>query len=173
MVSVKKFKKAQPPAPAQIEQVRTPAHYILVVSDSYDQAGNRVPAIDLAMWRIEHGVWGMYQSTRNRKSIAIGDKVVIYVGGTRSNSQSFVASATIIDIDEKQGRRRVNPDKVDDTAPATILGLGQIEVFAPKPIKGIFNSLSFIPRNPLKWGCCLMGGARAITLDDYRKIIEK
>jgi hypothetical protein len=145
-----------------------PSYFLMVVTDG---AGKH-SALDLAKRRLDQGLWPIYKGTRNRRAIAVGDILLIYLGGSKNWSQSVVASAKVKVIDEA-GRRAlpsIDSEDAQTNPPFKTLRLEDIQFFAePVDIRHLLGKLSFLP-NSRKWGAALVGGCRRMTRQDFLEI---
>jgi predicted RNA-binding protein len=143
-------------------------YYILISSPAQQRTGEMSRGYDVAIERLEKGIWPMFQHTRNRKQIAAGDRCLIYISGSESTAQHVVASATVVANKETRSYR---DEYYYDAAPSNLISLTNAEVFkSPISLKDIIQQLTICPKNAVRWGCALQGGARAISLEDYELI---
>jgi len=106
--------------------------------------------------------------------MAMGDEILIYIAGQKSNRQKFVAKARIANIHKpKPIRRGDDPIEVMDSDSFLMLSLGNVEFIPPVDIKEIAERLDFFPKNNPKWGAVLMGGSRKISERDYQEIVGR
>ncbi|ABE39206.1 hypothetical protein RPD_1971 [Rhodopseudomonas palustris BisB5] len=146
--------------------------YILTVNDAYSSANvlTKVAAWDIAKGRLDANLWALYDRTRHKNDVKVGDRLLIYIGGTKRARQHFVAKSTVAHIE--------GPSKLKSaTAVGAILGSDVYRVLTlkdtvwiePVSIRSIFGSLSFLPKHS-KWGATLMGGCKSIRREDYEII---
>ena len=146
-------------------------NYILIVNQSKDIDGNLISAMSLAKSRLMSGQWWLYSNTRNRKKMAIGDRVIIYLAGYNKDAKVFLAKANIAKIDSDIKNYNIHDYNVLDERPDIIINLDKIEWLSPTvPISIIKDSLDFIPKHS-KWGCVLQGGTIKISESDANKIL--
>jgi hypothetical protein len=151
----------------------TVKHYIFVAIDAEDFSGASVAANDIAMGRIEKGLWPLFARTRCRRLIKAGDKVLIYIGGRKKNATKIIASCDVTAI-KGAGRRSKTIDPVDvlTDAPASIVQLGNTKLFKqPTDFRMVLDKLEICPMNKTKWGSILIGGVRKISNNDYKTLV--
>ena len=148
---------------------QSPKHYVLVANDSYDASGRRRAGLSSAQARLKIGRWEIYATTRNRKQLAVNDRLAIYIAGQKTAKQCFVATATISEIELAARSRRATLD--EENVEVTLI-LNAIKEGGFVSIHSLSDRLSFFPKNNKKWGAVLMGGCRLISSDDF-SIIEK
>jgi hypothetical protein len=149
----------------------TAGHFCLIASDCDGPEGKK-SGYNIAIRRFDHGMWPFYERTRNRKLIRLGDRILVYVGGSGRCSHSIVASASVSDV--------LSPRKSGLTEPEYRIGITDVVLSSsnitrfvrPVLIRDILPSLDMCPRNLLKWGVVFMGGARMISVRDYNSILK-
>lgn len=141
-----------------------PNYYILIKTGGEDRSGNKLDARSAALQLVSTKLWPLYEGTQNRNRIAAGDKVLVYAAG----SCLVIASATVSNLVPWSSlNAKIIPIEVDGL-PVSTINLADVEVFStPISLRPIIERLSFLPKNPKKWGAGLMGGTRAISKDDY------
>ncbi len=123
--------------------------WIFVIKDSDDEFLNRV----------KDKKWPIYNKTRNRKKLVIGDQIVFYKAGT--NGQKFLGNATIKTNLKKQ------------TTFEYLLEMHEISVWKTRvAIKQIITNLDFII-NKENWGLHFQGGIIPISQKDFNTIISQ
>ncbi len=123
--------------------------WIFVIKDSDDEFLNRV----------KDKKWPIYNKTRNRKKLVIGDQIVFYKAGT--NGQKFLGNATIKTNLKKQ------------TTFEYLLEMHEISVWKTRvAIKQIITNLDFII-NKESWGLHFQGGIIPISQKDFNTIISQ
>ena len=150
------------------------ANLILLTSDSLDANCRVLPAHSVAEHRIENGEWPFYQQTPNRKRIVEGEKCLIYIAGTKKNSQSFVAKFTVSGLRTSQ-LRKTDTYAIDaiNGVPSLYVAMSDCTIFrSPIGIRALLSRLEFIPRNVTKWGCVMTSGCKKISAKDFNTIIE-
>ncbi|MCP4470768.1 MAG: EVE domain-containing protein, partial [Gammaproteobacteria bacterium] len=130
-------------------------------------------AFETSKHRLQYQCWPLYKNTPHRKVIKKGDKVVIYMAGTKEHSQSFFATASITSVDSNNNNCW-NLDKLaTEQAPYSIVVLECINIFKiPIPIKPKLENLTFIPANKSKWGAVMRTGCKLLSNEDYSFIIS-
>ena len=150
-------------------EVRKPLvkHYLLIKSDGYAATGTRLTALESAMALLGGGFWPLWDHTRNRKSIAVGDAVAVYLSG--SGGAQVIATARVAAIVSWSAAFARKYPLMLDGVPHCVLQLDDI-VTLEKPIsvKERLASLSFVNRESKKWGVAFMGGTRAVGPEDFR-----
>lgn len=150
-----------------------PFGFILVTNDPEKAAGGRGSAQELLLARLEKGSWPLYARTRCRGQIDIGSRLAFYVGGGGNLAGHIVATARAANK-RTTGRRDelIDPVEFVTSHPDIVLELEQVEMLSqPVFFRDLLPSLSFCPSNMSKWGIVLMGGARAVSEEDWRILI--
>ena len=149
------------------------AYYVLVVNDSEDLDGHRVPAIEVAKRWLSDNEWPMFKRTFNMKQIRAGDKCLVYLAGYNELSQHIVYKARVKAVIPPGNGARLESNLISEPA-ASILKLEEIEQLNPPcPVREILPRLSFRPENMTKWGRVFQGGCRKISESDYNMIVSK
>ncbi|MEO7326485.1 MAG: hypothetical protein ABIW82_16825 [Dokdonella sp.] len=115
----------------------------------------------------EAGIWPLWTATRNRRRIAGGDHVAVYLAG---NGLSCMAGlATVAIVERWSSRHLAHYPLVLDGTPEAVLRLSDTTLFnVPVPAKPMLGALDlFAGGVPLKWGVYFMGGCRAISEHDF------
>lgn len=143
-------------------------YYLLIVNDCWDDKGKKVTAREVAIHRLERGLWNLYANTPHRKYIEAGDQVIIYLAGQSREGKTFLASAVVKGItDDYKSLKGLYGDP-----PIAAIMLGDINMFQTCPkISEIKDELDFVPKNNPKWGCVMQRGLKVISEEDYRRII--
>lgn len=143
-------------------------HYLLIVNDSWDEEGKKIPAIEVARHRLEQGRWGLYANTPHRKLLRQGDKVIVYLAGHSEGGKTFIATATVQDITE-------DPRLLSGLwgePPIAAIVLADIARFRTCPqIADIKDELEFVPKHNPKWGCVMQRGVKRIGEKDFSRIM--
>jgi len=153
-------------------------HYILVAAD-VDKALLSLPsAYEVAVYRLKNKFWGFRKTTRNRNSIKINDKVLIYTAGKRKNGRCFIASADVASRVRSTSFSRASVD-----SPTQQRGISCELMFDLKNIKifrnivsvyDVKNNLKCIKSpNSIKWACVLQNGSLLIGKRDYMYIYKR
>jgi len=148
----------------------TSTAYLLICVDGIDAAGKAVSAHGIASGRMETMEWPLYKSTGFAKTITTGDSCLIYVGGQRKHSQSFIGFGIVAAV-EPAPRRWSEQDSSLVTNPATrLIKFANVEHWArPVSIKAHLDDLYFI-KNRSRWGLHMMGGVKRIPVEDFELI---
>ncbi len=145
-------------------------YFILVASPVYSFKYGFVGALDSAMVNLKAKKWPMNVSTKNKKNIMEGDKLLIYLAGTIGPSKVFVASASAA-----SGLRHMTFEfpKDWDRIPTEygILLRGVVIHNKYVQVKKILNELVFI-KNEIRWGSHLQGGCIKISKEDFETICD-
>ena len=144
--------------------------FILVTTDPDVTHRGKGLATDLVRHRIERAEWPLFDRTPNRERIVVGVPVAFYVAGTGPDSGHLIATATV------GGRRRYRPESqlIDPEGhlaerPSIVLALSDIQwIESPIVFRERLPDLAMKPKNMSNWGAVLMGGARAVSQDDWR-----
>lgn len=144
-------------------------HYLLIVNDCWDDNGKKITAKNVALHRLERGLWNIYPNTPHRKLIQPGDAVIIYLAGNSEGGGTFLASAHVQAI--------TNDSKcllgLYGEPPISALILERISIFRDYPkISDIKEELEFVPKNNPKWGCVMQRGVKIINAQDFSRIIS-
>ena len=110
--------------------------------------------------RLSQKAWPIFQRTRHRTELAVGDKVLLYHGG-RFGPKAFVASAKI-----STGLKMVRPDTYSVWLSEIISWKTIVRII------DIINDLSFIKRKD-NWGIYFQGGVSRIPKKDFETILAK
>jgi hypothetical protein len=148
------------------------SYYMFIVNDAYSIDGRRVPAYEVACHRLRLGAWPLYKGTKNRNSIALGDRILVYIGGAKEHRQAFIASASVRAVEGAIPRRSAPTDPEDVIAdpPFKIVLLSDVVYLEPPvEIRPLLKSLSFV-HSLARWGAGLVGGCRSVTAADFHKI---
>jgi predicted RNA-binding protein len=138
-------------------------YYCLVTSDARYEI-----AYEIFGKRIKEKKYPLYLRTPHLNEIKEKDEVVFYIAGNNTNSQTFVASAEIVLI-ENLSDTVVDPDKKKNVINKYLI-LEKILIFEkPKQIKLIIDKLKFI-KNKTHYGTNLVGGVTKIHLEDFNII---
>ncbi len=123
--------------------------WIFVISDS-DEVFEQ---------RVKSKKWTIFDKTRNKKQLEIGDMVLFYKAGV--NGQKFLGTCKI-----KSGLKK-------ETEFKDYLEINEILVLpTPVKIKDVIKELNFI-KNKKNWGNYFQGGVRRISEDDLSVILKK
>lgn len=142
-----------------------PKNYLLIKSSGPDRNGRNLTALASAKLLLDAKTWPLWTKTRNRKVIAAGDRLAVYLAG----SSEVIATAVVSRV-EKWNAIHANryPLMLDSAAHATLI-LGDIHLLTtPVTVKERLKQLSFINQESEKWGVAFMGGTRAVSDDDFR-----
>lgn len=146
-------------------------HFILVKLPGHDTKGIALSARAAAIKLLDAKFWPIFSRTRNKKVMAPGDEVAIYLGG--QYNQLIIATATIEKIEPWQKSFKDRYPLTMDGIPESVLVLSNISVLKqPVDVTEILDSLTFIPKNIKKWGVAFMGGARLVNQADYNRLTD-
>lgn len=157
-------------------KTKPPKHYIFVASDADKNRMNKPSANAVAKYRLNRGEWGLGLRTKNRRSLAPGDKVLIYLSGTRENGRHFIAeckvSSDVFSVPGSLAQVLDAPDRLGNSPAAFSVELSGVKYFRkPIPIAPMREKLSFIKQpKSKKWGAFMQGGVILITPKDYQVI---
>jgi hypothetical protein len=138
--------------------------FILTASDGESVNGLRIASRAVARDRLHRGAWALYENTRNRESIRVGDRLLIYATGGL-----FIGSATVAEVVRSSSRIRQwkDGDLLVLSPVAAVLIFSNVEFFdEPVVIQDLLSQLSFVPQHK-KWGVVLLGGALRIDKSDW------
>lgn len=139
-------------------------NYLLIKSGGLDAKGRECSARVSAKLLLDARVWPLWEFTRNRKVIAPGDRVAIYLAGV----SEVIATAQVQTVGRwSVAHAKAYPLMLDGT-PTAVLLLDDV-AWLPEPVKvkARLSSLSFIPPDAPKWGVAFMGGTRAVNDVDF------
>ena len=145
-------------------------YYLLIKRDGFDAKGLcltvRLTARQSACALLEQGIWPLWVHTKNRKAIAAGDLVAIYLSG--DGGGRVIAFAKVEQVAEwSHSQARSYPLMLDGT-PFSVLKLNNIGLLRePVAVKERLGRLSFVNASSKKWGVAFMGGCRAIGEADF------
>lgn len=148
-------------------------YFLLIAIDALDYKEQIVPAIEVFKDRANKNLWPIYKSTSNRRSIKPGDECLFYIGGKKEHAQHIIATGKIGSIIAFSNKNNTidNPKLITEQPEKVILFKKINNNFQPISIHLLLDQLNFVPQNKSKWGACLQGGCRKISLSDYNKII--
>lgn len=132
---------------ASVSRLNILAKWVLVVNDSTGV---------LAGW-LESKMWPIFERTKNKKDLAVGDEFVVYKAG--GGGQRFVARGKISNIISK---------------PDGALTLNITDLLYKKegvPVADLLMKLDFVT-NKVHWTNYFNGGARPISDQSYKLISE-
>ena len=135
-----------------------------------------IPAINVALFRLENNIWALNKGTRNKSKLNNGSKIVFYTAGTRFNSRKFIAKATVKDIVEfnRKHIKRYTKPSWTCTIPDLAIELNDLILFDNfVDIYEIKNDMElFRDLKSNNWGSRLQGGMTSISKSDYKMIIK-
>ena len=148
--------------------------FILVTSDPRTQNGRKAWARSLVRDRLQRAKWPIYERTRHRDEFAPGVGVLFYIGGSRREAGTVVASAEVSSVrDWCYDDGLVDPARYQTPLPTKVLHLRNIEwLQRPFKFREALEGLSFCPKNLTKWGVVLIGGVRQVTQRDWDILLE-
>ena len=148
-----------------------PAHmYILICSDADTFDECKESALNVAMNRLQNGVWPLYKGTRNRKHIKEDDKCLIYLAVGGEWAQHIIASAHVKAKRNLKVSEAVDSKDLLVNRPDQVLELGNIGLIEPIPIRCLLGKLSFL--HSKMWGAAFQGGCRRVSPEDA-ELLEK
>ena len=141
-------------------------YYLLIKREGLDAKGQRLTARQSASVLLERGIWPLWEHTKNRKAIAAGDLVAVYLSG--DGGGKVIASARVEQVTEwSSALGRTYPLMLDGT-PFSVLKLNNIGLLPePVAVKERLSRLSFVNASSKKWGVAFMGGCRLIGKTDF------
>lgn len=143
-------------------------HYLLIVNDCWDDKGKRIPALKVALHRLEQGRWSLYANTPHRKLLQDGDEVLIYLAGPSEGGKTFIAKATVRGVTTEPRLLR----GLYGEPPISAIMLEGIDKFRNCPkIADLKDELEFVPKDNPKWGCVMQRGVKRITEKDFSRIM--
>lgn len=145
----------------------------LIISSRFDNGFTEAyTANDIAIKRLEIKRWPLYKNTPHRKKISINDNALIYISGNGINSQCFIADVRICGITDSKHVIQ-EESQFSSEPPISVLLLDSINIFKrPVYIRSILNTLDFIPKSTIKWGCVMQRGLKIISDKDYTSILQ-
>jgi hypothetical protein len=150
-----------------------PHGFILVTVDPRTSGARVGRAWNLVKSRLDAGLWPIFEATANQGRLVEGARLAFYVGGTRTHARHIVATA---EVDSKvawsYGKGSIDPPHYVTEPPAAALRLRRVTFLDP-PVDFLaaLPGLGMKPRNMKKWGVVLMGGCRAVTEADWRRLL--
>jgi hypothetical protein len=152
-------------------------NFILVCTDAVTPEGARLGAETLAEARLVAHRWPLYPQTPHQGRMAPGDRLVVYLGGSRVGAQSFYAIGRIALIERsKRGRDSSSAhDHLQGHQPASSwLLLKDTQRLNPRvSVRDLLPKLSFLPKTPSRWGVAFMSGVRILSDADWRVIVAR
>lgn len=147
-----------------VDDLQSVNHYILIKRDGYDAQGHKCSAAQCAQLLLDYGRWPLWEKTRNRKKIAVGDRIAVYLAGC----SEVVAVAVVSGIEQwKNVHARKYPLELDGVPQAQLL-LSDVRPLAPSiAVRDRLHRLSFITQGSPKWGVAFMGGTRGVSTADF------
>lgn len=143
-------------------------HYLLIANDCWDDAGKRIPAMKVALHRLERGLWGLYANTPHRKLLREGDVVLVYLAGQSAGGKTFFAKARVKGVTTEPRLLR----GLCGDPPISAIMLEDIDRFRNCPkIADIKDELDFVPKGNPKWGCVMQRGVKRIGEKDFSRIM--
>lgn len=138
--------------------------YVLIKRNGPDRNGRNLTALASAMLLLDAKTWPLWDSTRNRKVIAVGDQLAIYLAG----SSEVIATAKVSKIEKWNAIFANRYPLMLDGSPEAVLVLDEVTLLEhPVKVKDRLKGLSFINHESQKWGVAFMGGSRAVSDDDF------
>ena len=146
------------------------ATYLLICVDGMGMRGNDVSAYQIASARLKAMEWPLYKGTGFGKKIAQGDSCLVYVGGQREHSQSFIGIGIVGSV-EAPPRNWKESDSSVISYPATgLIRFSNVNCWVrPVSIREHLDDLRFI-KNRSRWGLHMMGGVKQIPAEDFELI---
>lgn len=142
-------------------------NYLLIKSGGMDARGQKCSAQVSAQRLLEAKAWPLWEFTRNRKAIASGDRLAIYLAGV----SEVIATARVRSVDRWTGVHAKSYPLMPDGTPTAVLLLDEVS-WLPLPVrvKDRLAKLSFINSETPKWGVAFMGGTRAVNDADFEAL---
>ena len=156
--------------------MQIPCYYLLVAVDADKSRVAAPSAYEVALHRLRLGKWGFGDRTPFRRSIDIGDRVLIYIAGRRLNGGTVIASAQVCSPARSMSRSLAatidSPSEARNVVTHFYIGLDHVEIFpCPVELKKFQSHLSFVTKpNTPKWGTRLQTGAIRLTEADYKML---
>ena len=125
-------------------------YYLLIKREGLDAKGQRLTARQSASVLLERGIWPLWEHTKNRKAIAAGDLVAVYLLG--DGGGKVIASARGEQVTEWSSALKLNNIRL---------------LPEPLAVKERLSRLSFVNASSKKWGDVFMGGCRSIGKTDF------
>lgn len=145
-------------------------HYLLVKRECFSSTGKALTARESALALLEAGIWPLWEYTRNRRAIKVGDKIAVYLTG--EGNRVVMATASIERVTSWDAALSRRYPLLLDGTPWAVLHLSRVDVFpVPKPVISRLSRLSFMSDKLIrsrKWGVVFMGGVRSLTPADFR-----
>lgn len=142
-----------------------PKNFVLIKRDGPDRNGKGLTAMASAQLLLDAKSWPIWDTMRNRNTLAAGARLAIYLAG----SSEVVATAIISKI-EKWNSVHANryPLTLDGTPVAAMI-LDRVQALQhPVKVREHLQALSFINQDTRKWGVAFMGGCRAVNDADFQ-----
>jgi hypothetical protein len=108
--------------------------------------------------------------------MAAGDRLVVYLGGSRPGARSFYAIAEVASRPLTSKTKIDAPDgnELEGHQPASSwLPLKDVRWFQPRvAIREVLGRLSFAPKTHNRWGVAFMSGVRVLSDADWDLIVS-
>lgn len=143
------------------------ANYLLIKQHGLDAKGRNCTARASAQLLLDAKVWPLWDRTRNRKVIAAGDRLAVYLAGT----SEVIATAQVLKVEKWSNSHARWYPLLLDGIPAAVLVLENVSMLpVPVQVRQRLQQLSFVPRNSSKWGVAFMGGVRVVSDVDFKQL---
>ncbi len=149
-------------------------HFIFIKKEGFSPKGELMSGEESVEALSKWGGWTLFQNTRNRKQVAVGDEVAIYIGGKERKSQNVVATAQISAIREWSQRDKDTYPLMLDDIPSLVVEFKSFKhLKRPCSIFRLLDHLDIIPKNRTKWGAVLVGWVRQLTEHDFKLLTDR
>lgn len=146
-------------------------YFLLVVSAAESINGKAISAEEMALRRLNAGMWALYKNTPHKREIQPGDELIIYLAGR--NGMRFIAAATAGEVNFRVKKYDADGDVLIGT-PDAVLEVQNVRPFKQDvAIHEVKERLCFIPKGTKSWGCVLQRGAKRLTHEDATLILRE
>jgi hypothetical protein len=156
--------------------VHTPCYYLLVTVDADRSFVSAPSAHEVALHRLSLSRWGLRERTPYRRSIKVGDRVLIYIAGKRLHGGNVIASARVGCAAQPMRPRLAvvidSPTETRGVVTDFYIELEGTKLFTrPVELRKFQSRLSFVTKpNTPKWGTRLQSGCIQLTGADYEML---
>jgi hypothetical protein len=137
--------------------------FLLVAQDGFDDWGSPVSGLEIAEKRLSSMRWPVYEHTKNRRRISKGNKVFIYIGGSKKYSGHLIAKCRIDSIEDLGNKTEIDEARMSSIS--KYIKLKNIEKMPPIKLKPVLIEKGIIKIENKKWGAYLMGGIIQVPND--------
>ncbi len=146
-------------------------HFLLITAAPEYLGEKRYTADDVITWRLKHLAWPLYGRTRNKQGFQPSDKLLFYAGSKKPGG-GFVTHAAEVAAVKPNYNEALDCEDFLNPDPSSIIQLTSVEALqTPVRLLDVLATLDCRPKNLRKWGVIVIGGARKLSEDDYRRIL--